>query len=178
MIENSFEELSCFQRALKEFVSAIDATYSKNFDEFCVGFDGSFGANHVSPRTLISSFIGTMICVEGIVTKCSLINPKVVRSVHYCPATKKVIERKYTDMTSLDAFPSSSVYPTKDDDGNLLETEFGLSQFKDHQTFTVQEMPEKAPAGQLPRSVDIIVDDDLVDLAKVNWQIHILKYFI
>jgi DNA replication licensing factor MCM3 len=174
MIENSFEELGCFQRALKEFVSAVDATYAKNFDEFLVGFDGSFGANHVSPRTLISSFIGTMICVEGIVTKVSLINPKVVRSVHYCPATKKVIERKYTDMTSLDAFPSSSAYPTKDDEGNLLETEFGLSKFKDHQTFTVQEMPEKAPAGQLPRSVDIIVDDDLVDLSKPGDRVQVV----
>lgn len=174
MVENSFEELGCFQRALKEFVSAIDATYSKNFEEFSVGFDGSFGANHVSPRTLVSNYIGEMICVEGIVTKCSLINPKVVRSVHYCPATKKVIERKYTDMTSLDAFPSSSVYPTKDDEGNLLETEFGLSQFKDHQTFTVQEMPEKAPAGQLPRSVDIIVDDDLVDLAKPGDRVQVV----
>jgi DNA replication licensing factor MCM3 len=174
MIENSFEELGCFQRALKEFVSALDATYSKNFDEFLVGFDGSFGANHVSPRTLISNYIGTMVCVEGIVIKCSLINPKVVRSVHYCPATKKVIERKYTDMTSLDAFPSSSVYPTKDDEGNLLETEFGLSKYKDHQTFTVQEMPEKAPAGQLPRSVDIIVDDDLVDLAKPGDRVQVV----
>ena len=43
----------------------------------------------------------------------SLVRPKVVRSVHYCPATKKVLERRYTDLTSFDAFPSSSVYPTK-----------------------------------------------------------------
>lgn len=39
--------------------------------------------------------------------------PKVVRSVHYCPATKKTMERRYTDLTSLDAFPSSAIYPTK-----------------------------------------------------------------
>lgn len=47
-------------------------------------------------------------CLKG-----SLVRPKVVRSVHYCPATKKTMERKYTDMTSLDAFPSSAIYPTK-----------------------------------------------------------------
>lgn len=49
-----------------------------------------------------------VLCILG-----SLVRPKVVRSVHYCPATKKTLERKYTDMTSLDAFPSSSIYPTK-----------------------------------------------------------------
>ena len=43
----------------------------------------------------------------------SLVRPKVIKSVHYCPATKKTIERKYSDLTSLDPFPTSGVYPTK-----------------------------------------------------------------
>lgn len=58
-------------------------------------------------------YLGNLICVEGIVTRVSLVRPKVVRSVHYCPATKKVMERKYTDLTSFEAFPTTAVYPTK-----------------------------------------------------------------
>lgn len=107
-------------------------------------------------------------------TKLSLVRPKVVRSVHYCPATKKVIERKYTDLTSMEAMPSSSFYPKQDEDGNLLETEFGLSTYKDHQTLYIQEMPEKAPPGQLPRSVHVICDDDLVDRVKPGDRVQVV----
>merc|ERR1719494_1613909 len=133
---------------------------------FFVGLEGSFGSKHVTPRTLNSRNLGNLVCLEGIVTKCSLVRPKVVKSVHYCPATLKTMERTYTDLTSFDAYPSTAAYPTQDEEGNKLETEYGLSKYKDHQTITVQEMPEKAPAGQLPRSVDIIADNDLVDLCK------------
>uniref|UniRef100_A0A8C5DHJ7 DNA replication licensing factor MCM3 n=1 Tax=Gouania willdenowi TaxID=441366 RepID=A0A8C5DHJ7_GOUWI len=174
LMNNSFEELLAFQRALKDLVASVDATYAKQYEEFFVGLEGSFGSKHVSPRTLTSRLLGSMVCVEGIITKCSLVRPKVVRSVHYCPATKKTMERKYTDLTSLDAFPSSAIYPTKDEENNPLETEFGLSIYKDHQTITVQEMPEKAPAGQLPRSVDIILDNDLVDVVKPGDRVQVV----
>uniref|UniRef100_A0A8B9QUF2 DNA replication licensing factor MCM3 n=1 Tax=Anas platyrhynchos TaxID=8839 RepID=A0A8B9QUF2_ANAPL len=174
LLNNAFEELVAFQRALKDFVASVDATYAKQYEDFYIGLEGSFGSKHVSPRTLTACFLSCIVCVEGIVTKCSLVRPKVVRSVHYCPATKKTIERRYTDLTSLDAFPSSSVYPTKDEENNPLETEFGLSVYKDHQTITIQEMPEKAPAGQLPRSVDVILDDDLVDKVKPGDRIQVV----
>ena len=166
LLDKSFEEVAAFQRALKEFVGSIDATFAKETEDFFIGFEGSFGGKHVTPRTLTAANIGNLVCLEGIITKCSLVRPKVVKSVHYCPATGKTMERQYTDLTSFEAFPSTAAYPTQDDDGNPLQTEFGLSKYKDHQTMSVQEMPEKAPAGQLPRSVDIIVDNDLVDQAK------------
>ncbi|XP_057556197.1 DNA replication licensing factor MCM3 [Hippopotamus amphibius kiboko] len=174
LLSNAFEELVAFQRALKDFVASIDATYAKQYEEFYIGLEGSFGSKHVSPRTLTSCFLSCVVCVEGIVTKCSLVRPKVVRSVHYCPATKKTIERRYSDLTTLVAFPSSSVYPTKDEENNPLETEYGLSVYKDHQIITIQEMPEKAPAGQLPRSVDVILDDDLVDRVKPGDRVQVV----
>lgn len=177
VLNEAFEELIGFQNALKEFVGSADTTYAKKHEEFYIGFEGSFGSKHVSPRTLNARNLGNLVCCEGIVTKCSLVSPKVVRSVHYCPKTKKTTDRRYTDLTSLNAFPSSTVYPTKDEDGNPLETEYGLSVYKDHQTFTIQEMPEKAPAGQLPRSVDIVVDNDLVDKCKPGDRIQVIGIY-
>ncbi|KAK2188881.1 hypothetical protein NP493_117g07014 [Ridgeia piscesae] len=177
LVNNSFEEQVAFHRALKEFVALADPVYSKQHEEFFVALEGSFGDKHLTPRSVTSKYLGNMVCVEGIVTKCSLVRPKIVRSVHYCPATKKTMERKYTDMTSLDPYPSTAAYPTKDDDGNLLETEYGLSSYKDHQTFTLQEMPEKSPAGQLPRSVDIVADNDLVDRCKPGDRVQVVGMY-
>jgi len=57
------------------------------------------------------------------------------------------MDRRYQDATSYDSVPSVNMYPTKDEDGNLLETEYGLSKYRDNQTLTIQEMPEKAPTG-------------------------------
>ncbi|CAG7784877.1 unnamed protein product [Allacma fusca] len=177
LLENGFDEMPLVQKALREVIGTIDAEFVKGFDEFFVGLEGSFGGRHVTPRILTSRYLGNTVCVEGIVTKCSTIHPKIIRSVHYCPVTKKSMERRYADMASFDIFPTSSAYPTKDDDGNLLETEYGLSKYRDHQTMTIQEMPEKAPTGQLPRSIDIILDDDLVDLCKPGDRILVVGVY-
>ncbi|XP_020289974.1 DNA replication licensing factor Mcm3 [Pseudomyrmex gracilis] len=174
LLNNSFVEQLAFQNALYQYVSNVDIDFAKQQKEFFVAFEGSFGNKHVTSRTLTSRYLGNLVCMEGIVTKCSHVRPKVVRSVHYCDVTKTVLERAYSDLTSLEAFPHSAIYPTTDEQGNALETEFGLSTYKDHQTLTIQEMPEKAPAGQLPRSVDVICDNDLVDMCKPGDRVQIV----
>ena len=126
--------------------------------------------------------------------KVSAVKPKVVRSVHFVPETKKHEARDYVDATDpqlgLPAVDSSgrelpdriinitsSVYPTKDREGHPMETEFGLSTFKDHQTVTLQEMPERAPMGQLPRSVELILDHDLVDRIKPGDRVQVVGVY-
>jgi DNA replication licensing factor MCM3 len=155
---------------------------------------GPVGAVPASPRQLTSACLRQLVCVEGVATKVSTIKPKVVRSVHYCPATKKHEKRDYVDATDpnlgLNAVDSTgtelpdriinittSVHPTKDTEGNPLETEFGLSTYKDHQTITLQEMPEKAPMGQLPRSVELILDNDLVDKVKPGDRVMVVGVY-
>lgn len=69
-MNNAFMELLAFQRSLKDLVATVDATYAKQHDEFYIGLEGSFGSKHVTPRTLTSRLLGSMVCVEGIITKC------------------------------------------------------------------------------------------------------------
>ncbi|KAL8151200.1 hypothetical protein V2J09_021008 [Rumex salicifolius] len=160
------EYMQPFADAVTEVTRSIDPKYLKEGEHVLVGFDGPFVSRRVTPRDLLSEFIGSMVCVEGIVTKCSLVRPKVVKSVHFCPTTANFTTREYRDITSTRGLPTGSVYPTRDDNGNLLVTEYGLCKYKDHQTLAMQEVPEKSAPGQLPRTVDVIVEDDLVDSCK------------
>lgn len=145
------------------------------FNDLQVGFDGSFGTHAVSPRGLMSTLLNKLVVVEGIVTKCSSVRPKLVRSVHFCPTTKSYSTKEYRDNTDLDIgiqvkgrerLPTTSTFPTKDADGNPLELEQGYCIYKDYQTIVLQEMPERARVGQLPRSVELILQHDLVDKIK------------
>lgn len=118
-----------------------------------------------------------MVAVDGITTRLSAVRPKVHRTVHYCEATKNYSEQSYHDSTSLSGHPTGSVYPTKDENNNPLDTEYGLSTYVDHQTLAIQEMPERSPAGLLPRSVDVVLDGDLVDSCKPGDRVQIVGIY-
>uniref|UniRef100_A0A914MVC3 DNA replication licensing factor MCM3 n=1 Tax=Meloidogyne incognita TaxID=6306 RepID=A0A914MVC3_MELIC len=176
LLTSFVDEIIAFEHALKEIVSKLDPDYAKEKD-FCIGFEGSFADRHLNPRTLKSSFLGNLVCCEGIVTRCSLVRPKIVKSSHFCPATKKIMEKKYTDFTSYEAIPTSNAYPKEDENKNPLETEFGKCVYKDHQIFSMQELPESAPPGSLPRNIDIIADEDLADRCKPGDRIQVIGLF-
>ncbi|OQR90919.1 DNA replication licensing factor MCM3 [Achlya hypogyna] len=183
LLQQPADYLPALQDAVQEAVLHAQSSYNpkavntNDVSQIQVGLEGDFGSHFITPRGLVATFLCQCVCVQGIVTKVSAVRPKVVKSVHYCKETNVMIAREYRDHTSLTGIPTSSVYPTKDENGNLLETEFGLCQYKDYQVITIQETPETAPLGQLPRSSDVIVESDLVDKCKPGDRIRVIGVF-
>jgi DNA replication licensing factor MCM3 len=154
--------------------------------EFRVGLDGALGARGtLTPRALKAGLVGGVVAVDGIVTRASAVRPRLVVSVHYCPATGQFLDRTYKDassVSSLAAFTQNagmpgSAIPTRDEDGNPLETEYGRCWYRDFQRITLQEMPEASPAGQLPRSVEIFLEGDLCDSCKPGDRVRIIGIY-
>lgn len=136
---------------------------------FHLGFTGGSGTLHATPRSLRACHIGRLVSVEGIVVRCLHTHPKVLRTVHRCEHSKTRTERVFRDSSDLDLWMGPHTrraqntvdLPTLPTVSAEYMNTFGLSShtvdcvavFKDHQCITLQETPEKAPHGQLPRSV-------------------------
>jgi DNA replication licensing factor MCM3 len=178
LINEPRETLFALQESLSDVAKSVDSRFEKllNRKPLQVGIEGSVGAHSVSPRGLSSRLLNKLVEVEGIVVKCSSVRPKLMKSTQYCPTTGLRTEREFRDATSLSIgiqyrdgqvyMPTNATLPTVDDSGNPLEIEHGFCVYKDYQTLVLQEMPEKSRVGQLPRSVDVIMEHDLVDRCK------------
>ncbi|KAM5438568.1 MCM DNA helicase complex subunit [Microsporum ferrugineum] len=181
LLTSPFAYCQAFDEALREIVTTIASQPRRDETdetEYHCAYVGAFGEYSCNPRTLSSSHLNRMIALEGIVTKCSLVRPKVIRSVHYNPKGKSFLSRTYQDQTmTASGATSLNVYPQQDEHGNPLITEYGYCKYRDHQMISIQEMPERAPAGQLPRGVDVILDDDLVDKAKPGDRIQLVGVY-
>ncbi|DBA91266.1 TPA: hypothetical protein ACH3X2_004134 [Trebouxia sp. C0005] len=169
--------IRAFEIAVEDTVRNFFPKTLQEDQQIKIGIVGELGPHTVSPRALSCAHISKLVRVEGIVTKCSLVRPKVVKSVHYCEKTRQFTTKEYRDVTSTSGQPTGAVYPQRDDQGNPLTTEFGLCKYKDHQIVIVQELPETAPAGQLPCSTEIMLEDDLVDTCKPGGRISVVGVY-
>lgn len=172
------EILPFFDETLKEMVDESYGNPEKQANQnrdpttitYSVSFEGSLGRNSVTPRGLLANLANQYVAVTGVVTKMTSAKPKLNKSYHYCEDTDKISVKTYEDSFKVGVKKQGSnttnFVPKKDFQGNSLSMEFGLSTFTDYQTVIVQEAPERLPFGQLPRSVEVILENDLVDKIK------------
>lgn len=192
IISNPIKAIKTLQPALQSIIDdlrfgANSQDKKKSFGNFVhkeppyrITFEGNLGRNLVTPRGLTSQMVNNLVGVQGIITRISLVRPKLVKSMHYCEATKAFTVKEYNDdyeLSNEKNVGSTNTFPLKDQAGNPLTCEFGYSTFRDLQTIVVQEMPEKAPTGLLPRSVEVVLEDDLADVVKPGDRVQVVGVY-
>ncbi|KAJ3933024.1 MAG: MCM2/3/5 family-domain-containing protein [Lentinula lateritia] len=179
LLKKPIDYFPAFEIGLKNAIKLVAGEKYALKKSYKIGLGGSFGDHHVSPRNLHSGHLSKVISLEGIVTRCSLVRPKMMSSTHYCPETHMFWEKSYDDATTSysHTVPTSALPPQTDEEGHQLQIEYGLCGFRDHQRISIQEMPERSPPGQLPRSTDVIMDDDLVDQCKPGDRIQLVGFY-
>jgi len=121
LLNSPFDYTMAFDKALKNIVTTLPNRPPRESADDVVyycAYIGSFGEFACNPRTLSSSHLNHLVSMEGIVTKCSLVRPKVVKSVHYVEKKNHFLFREYRDQTMTMGAASTSVYPTEDEDGD------------------------------------------------------------
>ena len=194
LLRDPLRHIRALESSAHDIASEERPGYDKHNVRMRIALSGPIGSKAMGPRELGSASLRQLVCLEGVAVKVSSIKPKIVKSVHYCPATQQFESRNYVDATDPElGLPmmddsgrelpdkiitlTNTTYPTTTRDGHTLETEYGLSVYKDHQTITLQEMPERAPMGQLPRSVELVLDHDLVDKVKPGDRVQVMGVY-
>ncbi|ADM28297.1 replicative DNA helicase Mcm [Ignisphaera aggregans DSM 17230] len=112
-------------------------------------------------RDIKSILIGKLVAIEGIVVRATPPKQKLIEAVfeHECGAqvTVPVIGE------TIEKPPICRACNRASGSWRLLEDK---SRFRDFQRIVIQEKPEEIPAGRMPRSLEVDVYDDLVDIAR------------
>lgn len=134
----------------------------KNTDKSLeLGF--SHSANHVKIRDLKTEILGDLVSFTGTVTRTTQVRPELQMGVFTCRKCKTTIrgvrqEYKYTEPLFC---PNHLCSNRKDYEVDLTE-----SDFSNWQRIHVQESTEEVPNGCLPRSMDVIVRNELCEQIK------------
>lgn len=180
LVEELLDNPTVYLASLTAAVEEVELHRNSNLKaqrDIKVYLKGHFGSRTISPRNLLSHYVEKIVNVRGIVTKCTAVRPKLMKIRQFCEATQTFSTRVYRDATSLKGTPTSFAIVSRDESGNKLTTEYGLSTYSDQQCITVQEMPEQAPSGQLPRSVDVVLEGDLVDMCKPGDRVDVVGVY-
>jgi replicative DNA helicase Mcm len=165
LMDHPLEALEAFSRALKDFVERVNPEFARSVPRFYVRVRNPPRVMKI--RELSSEYIGKLVAVEGIVTRVTRIDAKIIKA-HY---------RHVTELGEVHEFE----YPPEGEVGERLEKPpFCLlchraarlelvpekSTFIDWQKIVVQEKPEEVPGGQIPRSIEAVLTGDIVDSAR------------
>ena len=129
----------------------------------------------VKLRELRERYVGKLVAFDGIVTKATNVKGKPKKLYFRCEACGFVfpVEQRGKYYQAPTVCPNPEC-PKRTGPFTLLENH-PKNEYVDWQLLVVQERPEEVPPGQMPRSIEVIVEGkDLVDTARPGDRVTVI----
>ena len=106
---------------------------------------------HVNLREIKANSIGALVCVQGIVTRCSDVKPAMQVAVYACEACGNEVYQTVhgREFTPLSQCPSQKCQ--KNQVKGNLNLQIKQSKFMAYQEIKIQEPSDQVPIGHVPR---------------------------
>ena len=162
-IDEPREFLEAANRAVAEVVEIEDADYAFTTRDFYLRFYNLAESETIPLRDIRAEHVGKLIMLSGIITRATVVKPLLIEGYFQCQNCNEIMikpqeEGRYNPPHHCENPGCGRTGPFK-----LLTEE---SKFIDWQKITIQEKPEDLPPGQMPRSVTVLLTNDLVDTVR------------
>ncbi|MEM0454044.1 MAG: hypothetical protein QXO98_05260 [Sulfolobales archaeon] len=186
LTEKPEEVLHAFSEAIKDVVQEFDEEYSLQVSKFIPRLSGL--PITISLRDLSSEHINKLVMIEGILVRATPPKQKMFKAIyaHILP-TGEIHEFEWPPLPSdeiTDELERPAYCPLCKEEvisergrgfsRGIFRLIVEKSRYKNWQKVVLQERPEEVPAGHIPRSVEVVLTDDVVDMARPGDRVSII----
>ncbi|MEM4041694.1 MAG: minichromosome maintenance protein MCM [Saccharolobus sp.] len=164
ILNNTREILPLLESALYDYLLQLDPMFQRDVDRVHVRIINI--PRVIELRKIRSSDINKLVCVDGILVKSTPVKEKVYKATlqHIHPDCMQEFEwPEEGEMPEIMEMPTVCPKCGKPGQFKLIPEKTKLI---DWQKAVIQERPEEVPSGQLPRQLEVVLEDDLVDSAR------------
>jgi replicative DNA helicase Mcm len=172
IINSPKEILPILERRLYDYIIEKDPSYQEEIKNVHIRLTNV--PRVIELRKIRSSDAGKLVAIEGILVKETPVKERLSKATfqHLNPdCMQEFVWPPEGEMGEIIEVPSTCPACGKAGQFKLIEDK---SEFIDWQKAILQERPEEIPPGQLPRQLEIILEDDLVDTARPGDRVKVV----
>lgn len=169
LIDNPDEFLAYASKAAEAQLKIEDPEYAEKVEMIYVRFRGLL--DKVSLRNVGAEHRGKLIMVDGILIRATMVKPLLTNAVFKCRRCDQTQSIPQTGVFLQRPFSCTNPACRRAGPFDFVE---GESSFINSQEVRIQERPEDLPPGQLPRSMDVKLIEDLVDIARPGDRVSVI----
>lgn len=159
--------------AIKELVVQENPGFAERKKKFTPRFVNLYETVRI--RDLKSEYIGKMVQIEGIITRMLPVKSKLVKAMfRHSKCRAEFLWPESEEESIGERLEKPPICPVCGESGGSFTLVKEKSVFIDYQRVVVQEKPEDVPGGQMPRSVEVQLTEDLVDTARPGDRVAIV----